>query len=85
LKIHIEQGDLSLRSQGSGFEICHKCVDSDSIYVIAFIRVGKEDCDLLTVGMRPWTTETSPRIVLEFCRLAMTIVNGLMNSPEETE
>lgn len=77
MSLELKIGDLKLRrsSNDDEYEITAP-VDKDSTYVIAFVQLNREECNLRTVGNRPWEIENiSSDEFFKFAKLAMDLLN----------
>ena len=87
-KIELRYGNLKLVPPANTCDVYHivhtvvQCEDgnyNDCVYTVAFLQPSKEDCDMRTIGMRPWEMEgTTVQEFMDFCRVAMKLIDSLV-------
>ncbi len=80
--LKLQKGSPKLNSEGV-YHIIHpipQTEESDKglVYTVAFIEVGREGCDMRTVGRRPWEMQgTTTKEFMHFCEVAIRLLDEL--------
>lgn len=95
MKIQLRIGSLWLQ-EGSNNDGCYHVVHPvdeaqeytpgvTTVCTVAFITLGKECCDMRTVGHRPWEMQdTTTAQFMTFCDVAMRLLEELRRAAEES-